>query len=67
MKEKREIAMNHAGPAERLFEAGRAVQGVYLFLMRNLAEATSESPKVPQPVALLLWDNPRARTVPASG
>jgi hypothetical protein len=67
MKENREIAMNNAGPAERLFGAGRAVRCVYLFLMRNLADATLESPKVPQPVALLLWDNPRARTVHARG
>ena len=59
--------MNHAGPEQRLFGASRAVQCVYLFFMRNLAEATSEAPKVPQAVALLICDNPRARTVAACG
>ena len=51
------IEKTSAGSAEQLFGAGRAVRCVYLFLMRNLAKATSESAKVPQPVALLLWDH----------
>ena len=54
MKENREITTD--GIRGTTFRGGRAARWVYLCLMRNFADATSESAKVPQPVALLLWD-----------